>query len=160
MKTYSDAELREKLWDELEGRTFAFVGRVADASGDVPMTLHCDPSSHAAVWIFTKRTNDICTGGTAMARIISRKQDLFARLDGLLVREGDEALIDRLWSPQVSAWYEGGRQDAELCVMRFEIGAAEIWLGEMSPLTVAKMLLGRNVERDAEGKHATVSPDA
>ncbi len=160
MKTYSDAELRDLLWDELKGRTFAFVGRVADTSGDVPMTLHTDPSSHSAVWIFTKRENDISAGGTAMARIISRKQDLFARLDGMLAEEGDAALIDRLWSPQIGAWYEGGRNDPQLCVMRFEIGAAEIWVGEMSPLTVAKMLLGRNVERDAEGKHATVSPEA
>lgn len=160
MKTYSDNELRDRLWEELEGRTFAFVGRVSDASGDVPMTLHTDGDTHNAVWIFTKRLNDIAAGGTAMARITSRKQDFFARLDGLLVQEGDKDLIDRLWSPQIGAWYEGGRNDPELMVMRFEIGAAEIWLGEMSPVSVAKMLLGRNVERDMEGKHATVSPDA
>ena len=160
MKSYSDAELRDLLWDELKGHTFAFVGRVSDASGDVPMTLYAVPESRRSVWIFTKQTNDIADGGTAMARIISRKQDLFARLDGLLVEETDDDLIDRLWSPQIAAWYDRGRDDPELCVMRFEIGAAEIWIGEMSPVSVAKMLLGRNVEADMEGKHATVTPDA
>lgn len=160
MKTYSDAELRDLLWDELKGHTFAFVGRVADASGDVPMTLYAVPESRNSVRIFTKQSNDIAKGGTAMARIISRKQDFFARLDGLLAEETDERLIDRLWSPQIAAWYEQGRDDPELCVMRLEIGAAEIWVGEMSPLSVAKMLLGKNVEADMEGKHATVSPDA
>ena len=160
MKTYSEDELRDMLWDELKGRSFAFVGRVDDASGDVPMTLHADEDSRNAVWIFTKQSNDISVGGTAMARIMSRKQDFFARLDGLLVEEHDERIIDHFWSPQIAAWYEGGRDDPELCVMRLEIGAAEIWVGEMSPLSVARMLLGRNVERDMQGKHATVSPDA
>lgn len=160
MTRYSDEDLRKMLWDELKGHCFAFVGRTADASGDVPMTLHSDEGSRNAVWIFTKRSNDISAGGPAMARIMSRKEDFFARLDGLLEQEGDRALIDRLWSPQIAAWYEGGRDDPELCVMRLDIGAAEIWVGEMSPVSIAKMLLGRNVERDMEGKHATVSPDA
>lgn len=160
MKTYSNTELRDLLWAELKGHTFAFVGRVDDASGDVPMTLYSDDDARNAVWIFTRQSNDISAGGTAMARIISRKQDFFARLDGILVEETDERAIDRFWSPQIAAWYEGGRDDPELRVMRLEIGAAEIWVGEMSPLSVAKMLLGRNVERDMEGKHATVSPDA
>lgn len=159
MKTYSDAELRDMLWDELKGRTFAFVGLVTDASGDVPMTLYDVPESRNTVWIFTKKSNDIADGGTAMARIISRKQDFFARLDGRLDAETDNDLIDRLWSPQIAAWYERGRDDPDLCVMRFEIGAAEIWVGEMSPLSVAKMLLGRDMEADMEGKHATVKPD-
>lgn len=160
MKNYSDDELRNMLWDELDGHCFAFVGRVADASGDVPMTLYAVPETRTSVWIFTKRGNDITEGGTAMARVISRKQDFFARLDGLLVEEVDETLINRLWSPKIAAWYERGRDDPELRVMRFEIGAVEIWVGEMSPLSVAKMLLGKNVEADMEGKHGVVTPAA
>lgn len=160
MKSVSDNELRDRLWEELKGTTFAFVGRLGDSSGDVPMTLHSEGDRHDSVWIFTKQSNDIASGGTAMARLMSKGQDFFARLDGLLVEETDDALIDRLWSPRIAAWYERGRDDPELCVMRFEIGAAEIWLGEMSPLTVAKMLVGRNVEKDMEGKHATVTPEA
>lgn len=160
MKSYTDAELRDRLWEELQGTAFAFVGRAADASGDVPMTLHTDGDRRDAVWIFTKQSNDIADGGTAMARMMSKGQDFFARLDGLLVEEADDELIDRLWSPRIAAWYERGRDDPELSVMRFEIGAAEIWIGEMSPLSIAKMLLGRNVDKDMEGKHATVTPEA
>lgn len=99
MKQHSPEELEARLWKELEGSTYAFVGLFNDPHGDVPMTLVTDGNARNGIWIFTKRDNSIAPGGTAMARIISKGQDFFARLDGSLIQEHDDAVIDRLWSP-------------------------------------------------------------
>lgn len=158
MTQFSPEDLEARLWHELAGSTFAFVGLFNDPHGDVPMTLFSQADPRKGLWIFTKKDNSIAQGGTAMARIIAKDQDFFARLDGTLVPEKDRALIDALWSPGIAAWYPGGRHDPDLIVMRFDLGAAELWSGKMSPLAVAKMLLGQSVVHSAQQDHVLVTP--
>ncbi|MFM7028080.1 MAG: pyridoxamine 5'-phosphate oxidase family protein [Chakrabartia sp.] len=158
MTQSSPEQLENRLWRELTGSTFAFVGLFNDPHGDVPMTLFSQADPREGLWIFTKKDNAIASGGTAMARLITKGQDFFARLDGALVAEKDDALIDALWSPGIAAWYPGGRHDPELIVMRFDLAAAELWSGKMSPLAVAKMLLGKSVAPTAQQGHVMLTP--
>lgn len=150
-------ELRTRFWTEMANRAFAFTGLRSAPDQDVPMTLQKDGDSEDALWIFATKDASIAPGGPAHARYISKGQDFFARIDGTLVEERDEAVIDRLWSPQIASWYEGGRDDPNLHVLRFELSSAELWSGEMGPLTFAKMMLGMNVAKDKQGDHATVA---
>lgn len=62
-----------------------------------------------------------------MAQFAAKDHYLFACINGTLVPEADEAVIDRYWSKQVEAWYPGGRQDPNLLMLRFDLGTAEIW---------------------------------
>ena len=50
--------------------------------------------------------------------------------------------IDRLWNRFVAAWYEGGKDDPKLALLRLDAERAEIWLNESSVFAGAKLLLG------------------
>ena len=54
------------------------------------------------------------------------------RIHGRLVVDNDPAIIDRLWNPMIAAWYEGGKPDPNLALLRFDAEKAEIWLKETS----------------------------
>ena len=82
---------------------------------------------------------------------------LFASLQGALVRDDDRAVIDRLWNPFVAAWYEGGKDDPKLALLRFDAEHAEIWLNEQSLLAGVKMLLGVDPKEDYHDKVAEVN---
>ncbi len=152
------ADLEKRLWNELAPSAFAFVGLVNDDEGDVPMTMHVDGNNRGALWIFTTTQSRLADEGAATARYTSKDQDLFARISGTIRAERDERLIDRLWSRQIAAWYDGGRNDPDLAVVRFDIAQTEIWHADMSPLTMIKMLVGANVHDDAQAQHAIVTP--
>ena len=65
-------------------------------------------------------------------------------------------IIDRLWNPFVAAWYEGGKDDPKLALLRFDTEGAEIWLNENSLLAGVKMLFGVDPKKDYQDKVANV----
>jgi general stress protein 26 len=73
-----------------------------------------------------------------------------------LVPDNDRATIDRLWNRFAAAWYEGGRDDPKLQLIRFDPAAAQIWLNENSMFAGVKMLLGIDPKQDYRDKVADV----
>ena len=69
----------------------------------------------------------------------------------------DNGVIDRLWNPQVAAWFEGGRNDPKLCLLRLDTEKAELWLGASSIGAAITRLLGRDPKQDYKGKTAEVN---
>ena len=59
---------------------------------------------------------------------VSKKHDIFATLHGRLILDTDRATLDRLWNPFVAAWFEKGKEDPKLALLRFDPAKAEIWL--------------------------------
>ena len=92
-----------------------------------------------------------------MAQFAAKDHGLFACINGTLVEETDPAVIDRYWSKQVEAWYEGGRNDPNLLMLRFDLGTAEIWLVDLSLTGVFKMMFGGDVSKEMKSKHAEVA---
>ena len=71
--------------------------------------------------------------------------------------EHDEALIDRLWSPHIAAWYDDGRDDRDLAVLRLDIDQCEIWNAATSPLTMVNRPAAAKAQDARQGHHAIVS---
>ena len=153
--TEEKQQLESKFWAELTPMAFTFTG-LAGRNDDAPMTLHRDASDGQRVWIFTTHDATISAGGKAVARYVSKGHDFFARMIGDLSMETDESVIDRLWNPRIAAWYPGGRNDTNLCVLRFELAGAEVWSGEMSPWEMMKMYVGADVSHDLDDQHQTL----
>lgn len=63
-------------------------------------------------------------------------------MQGTLSLDNDRATIDRLWNRFVAAWFEGGKEDPRLALLRFDPHEAEIWLDGSSVMAGIKMLLG------------------
>ena len=62
-----------------------------------------------------------------------------------------------LWNPYIAAWFEGGKDDPKLALLRFDAEKAEIWLNENSLFAGVKMLLGADPKQDYKDKVAEVS---
>lgn len=69
--------------------------------------------------------------------------------------DNDRAVIDRLWSSFVAAWYEEGKDDPSLVLLRFE-PSAQIWLDASNLLAGIKILFGANPQKDYKDKVAKV----
>jgi general stress protein 26 len=159
----SDAEIRDKFWKHLKSdRTVMLSLEGVEEGQSQPMTALVEDQDceRGVMWIFTSKETDLTRelgrGHRALAHFASKGHDVFAAVHGYLVPDNDRAVIDRLWSPFVAAWYEGGKDDPNLLLMRFDAEHAKIWLNENSTFAGIKMLLGRDPKKDAYDKIADV----
>jgi len=71
--------------------------------------------------------------------------------------DNDRAVIDRLWNSHVAAWYEKGKDDPNLALLRLDAESVEIWENASSLIAGIKSLLGSDPKKDAADKVAQVS---
>lgn len=156
-------EIETKFWKALKSDRTMMLGLNGVGDGHAqPMTGQVDGDvEHGPIWFFTTRDNTIVEemreGTRAIAHFTSKDHDVFASIHGNLVLEHDPAMVDRLWNPFVAAWYEGGKDDPKLQLIRLDAEDAKIWLNESSMLAGVKLLLGRDPKRDYADKIADVS---
>ena len=87
---------------------------------------------------------------------MSKGHDFFATIHGRLVVDNDRTVIDRLWNRFVAAWFEGGKNDPKLALLRFDAVHAESWLSELEHLAGIKLLLGADPKEEYKDKVAEV----
>ena len=153
-------ELEEKFWKALESDRTLMLGLDGVEDGHArPMTAQAE-NRHGPIWFFTARDNALVQhlgqGHRAIAAFVSKGHDLFASIKGNLVLDTDPAVIDRLWNPFVAAWYQGGKDDPNLALLRLDAEHAEIWLNGSSLVAGVKMLLGIDPKKDYQDKVADV----
>ena len=153
-------ELEAKFWKTLGSDRTMMLGLDGVDDGHArPMTAH-DEGARGPIWFFTARDNVLVDqlelGDRAIAVFASKGHDLFATLHGSGSLDIDRAVIDRLWNRFVAAWYEGGKDDPKLALLRFDAERAEIWLDGSSLVAGVKMLLGVDPKQDYRDKVAEV----
>ena len=153
-------EFQEKFWKALKSERTMMLGLDGIEDGHArPMTGQVE-GEHGPIWFFTARDNAIVQrlsiGNRAIATFTSKGHDLFATVHGSLSIDNDRATIDRLWNPFVSAWYEKGKNDPKLVLLRLDAERAEIWLDASSMLAGVRMLFGVDPKKDYKDKVAEV----
>jgi len=128
----SGHDLKEKFWDALDDSPFVMLGLAGvDEAHTQPMTAQFDDDIPNEIFFFTGKDNRLVRALTASHRAVfafsAKGHDLFASVHGTLREDTDPALIDKFWSPVVSAWFKDGKEDRNLALLRFELGAGEIW---------------------------------
>lgn len=163
MRTPDD--LKHHLWKHLKSDRTVMIGlETAHDDYPRPMTVISDEETgkeHGPLWIFTATDTSLVQelrGGSqkAVATFASKNHDLFATIRGTLTRDDDRAAIDRLWNSHVAAWYEGGKDDPKLALLRFDLVNAEIWENASSALAGIKALFGSDPKEDYSDKKARV----
>jgi general stress protein 26 len=157
----TEAEIEEKFWKALKSDMTAMLGLTGRQGGHAqPMTAQLEDDGPGPIWFFTAKDVDLVrelgAGSPAMLHFASKGHDLFASVEGQLVPDNDRATIDRLWSPFAAAWYEEGKDDPKVQLIRFDPGEAQIWLNENSVFAGVKMLLGIDPKEDYKDKVAEV----
>lgn len=92
-----------------------------------------------------------------MAAYSAKGHDLFATIHGTIEIDMDREMIEKLWNPFVAAWFEEGKDDPELALLRFEATRGEIWLNENSLIAGVKMLLGADPKEEYQDKVAKIA---
>ena len=68
----------------------------------------------------------------------------------------NRATVDRLWNRFVAAWFEGGKDDPKLQLIRLDPTDAQIWLNANSLFAGIKLMLGSDPKKDYKDKVADV----
>lgn len=156
------ADLTEKFWKSLHGdRTFMLGVDGAENGHFRPMTAILEHEIGGPIWIFTAQDNAITSAvrdmpKRAMAAYAAKGHDLFATIHGTIQLDMDGEMIEKLWNPFIAAWYEEGKTDPDLALLRFDARRGEIWLNENSLLAGVKMLLGSDPKEEYQDKVAKV----
>ena len=78
-------------------------------------------------------------------------------MHGSLQLDNDRRNIDRLWNRFVAAWFEGGKDDPKLALLRLDAERAEIWLDGSSLVAGIKLLLGVDPKESFKDQVARVT---
>lgn len=148
--------VRKQMWEALSASPFVMLHLSNSHDHAIPMAAQLDPDAEGEFWFCTTRDNRVAQGGPAMAQFTSLGHDLFCCISGTLVEETDKAVIDRYWSNAVAAWYDQGRNDPNLLMMRFELDDAEIWTRDSSFKGLFKLMSGQKVNEGELGQHKVV----
>ncbi len=154
-------ELEKALWNGIESDRTILLGLDGREDGHLrPMTAQIEVP-RGPIWFFTSSDNGLVAlldGGEARATagFASKHHRLFACIHGDLRIERDRTAVDRLWNAFVAAWFEGGKDDPKLVLLRLDPDRATIWENESSMLAGVKLLFGVDPKRDYKDKVATV----
>ena len=156
----TEAEIEDKFWKALKSDLTVMLG-IEDHGEDLqPMTAQLESDDRRGpIWFFTSKETDLVRDlGAGQAGVIAfaaKSHSLFATVPGDLVPDNDRAMIEKLWTPCV-AWFEGGKDDPKLQLLRFDPAEAKIWLNENSLFAGVRILLGRDPKTDYSDKVAEV----
>jgi general stress protein 26 len=153
-------ELEAKFWKALKSDMTMMLGLDGVEDGHArPMTAQVE-ADRGPIWFFTARDNalvqNLANGDRAIATFTSKGHDLFATIHGSVRFDNDRAVIDRLWNRYIAAWYEGGKEDPKLALLRLDPERAEIWLDASSLVAGIKMLFGADPKADYKDRVAEV----
>jgi len=156
-----ELELQEKFWKALKSDMTVMLGLAGVDEGHTrPMTAQLDGDG-GPIWFFTSTESELVkqvdATHRAVATFASKGHDVFAAIHGDLVVDNDRAVIDRLWNRFVAAWYEQGKDDPKLVLLRFDAERAEIWKDGSSLWAGIKMLLGSDPKQDYKDNVAEVA---
>lgn len=157
------AEITRKFWKALRSDMTVMLGTKGEPGvAPRPMTAQLDgEADHGPIWFFTARSTELARSlqgvHPAFFTFTDKGNDLWASVGGHLSQQTDRAVVDRLWSPFVAAWYDGGKDDPELVLLRFDPAEAEIWLDGSTLLAGLKLLLGADPKADYADNVAKVA---
>jgi general stress protein 26 len=157
----TEQELRKKLWKALRSDMTVMLGLTGVAGGDArPMTAQIEDDEPGPIWFFTAKDTELARRLSgehrAIATFASKSHDLFATIHGSLRVDMDRKTIERLWNPFVAAWFEKGKDDPKLTLLRFDPENAEVWIDASSFIAGVKLLLGFDPKKEYRNKAGEV----
>jgi general stress protein 26 len=159
----TDTEITATFWKQLRADRSVMLGLETSAPTSLrPMTAQMDSAAdQGPIWFFTSTDSAIVQGldtqDLAIFTFVSNGQEVYATVHGHMTRSTDRAVIDRLWNTWVAAWYDGGKDDPKLALLRFDPASAEIWRDGTSLLSGLKLLFGGDPKDDAKQSVAKVA---
>lgn len=142
---------RKALFAMLADVRTGMLGLTASGTGLQPMT-HFPDADAGVIWFISSTQSELVQalglGEDADYVVIAKDHDMHASLRGKLYHLHDDAQLDALWNPVIGAWFEGGRDDPQVALLRFEPAVAEVWGSTTSTLRFGFEILRANLDAD------------
>lgn len=148
--------VKNAMWEAMSSSPNVMVSLIGKNAHSEPMRAQLDKHASSEFWFYTTKTNRIAEGGDAMVQFSSKGHDVFACIRGTLVEETRQNIIEKYWSNGVEAWYENGKADPNLLMLRFNLIDAEIWQANPSLKGMYKLMTGKTISSDEMGEHDNV----
>ena len=121
---------RDTFWKRLDGINAGMLGCAPDWRW-VPMSHYAD-RDQSVLWFITADGTDLVKaveGGPQQAvHVVSEGGDkLYARMEGTLELSNDKAKLDDIWNAVASSWFEDGKQDEDVRLLKLKLSTAEVW---------------------------------
>lgn len=119
-----------QFWSRLDDINSGMLGVIQD-SRLVPMSHYTDRKV-GVLWFITARDTDLARSVAsgpqdAMHVVSDGGQGLYARIHGTLSLSDNRAKLDELWNAVASSWFEDGKQDPDVQLLRLDLTEAEVW---------------------------------
>ncbi len=158
-----DAELEARFWAALRKDMTVMLGLGSEIEYR-PMTAQlATEEDHGPAWFFTSTDTDLGRhvqgGGAQQAsfHFVSKGHDIWATVSGTMQVDNNRAMIDKLWNPYAAAWYEHGKDDPKLALLRMDLQHGKIWKDGSSLVAGFLAILGRDPKKDYQDNVAEVS---
>lgn len=151
---HTEQDLKSKFWKALSSDMVMMLSLADVDNGHArPMTAQIEDHK-SSIWFFTSTENalvkNIDRGSMGVGTFVSKGHDLYATIHGKLALDNDKDTIDRLWNNFVAAWYDGGKNDPKLALLRFDPTNGEVWLNNSNIFTGLKLLLGSDPKQNSK----------
>lgn len=127
----------QQLWDVMEDVHAGMLGVEESGQHMQPMAPFIEKETNT-VWFYTRDDSQLVqaarTGERAHFCIIGNDHDYHACLAGTIDEVDSPEHVDKYWSPMVAAWFEGGKDDPHLTMLRLQLDDVAIWASSNSTL--------------------------
>ena len=159
------AELTEEFWKVLDDSRVVMLAGIGTGNAPArPMTAQTDEDiKDGSVYFFASRSEGIgreVLAGTSQACFTFQSKDngILASAMGPIAAVNDQAMIDKLWTPMAATYYDQGRSDPDLVLLRFTPPEFEVWRASTGGFlkAVAYKLIGKDAGQAHEEDRATI----
>jgi general stress protein 26 len=137
-----------QLWNRLADVRFVMLGSPDPAQHMQPMVPQID-EGRSVIWFYTDTSSDLISalgGGAKSVHMSAMESDYQACVCGLLEEHRSEDIINEFWSPIVAAWFEGGKSDPNLTMLKFTPKDAAVWASTKNPIKFAWEIARANLK--------------
>lgn len=123
-------DLVDTFWKRLDDINSGMLGLTEDPRL-VPMSHYADRDLNT-LWFITAKGADLSQSlrdgaKDALHVVSSANEGLYTRIHGRLSLSNDSKKLDELWNAVASSWFEEGRQDPDVQLLRLDLAEAEVW---------------------------------
>ncbi|HKK96679.1 MAG TPA: pyridoxamine 5'-phosphate oxidase family protein [Marivita sp.] len=116
------------FWSKMDNIHVVLLG---DGNGDPVPMAPIPREDDGAIWFITSADHDTygasVPGTDAKIYVADMGGQLFGTVSGMLTASTDTEKLDDLWTPMAAAWFEKGRDDPNVRLMKFTPSQGEVW---------------------------------
>lgn len=151
-------DVKKDFWERAGDATAGMLS--AEGAPPRPMA-HTAGAEDKALWFITAEGTDIeqaaAAGKPGQFVLACAKARLYAVVTGEMRIETSREKLDEIWSPMAAAWFEDGREDDDVRLVRFTPRTGEVWTTDGAAKSLYEMAKANMTDEMPEiGAHAKV----